>query len=110
MRAGGTLETSMVSAAQAGDRRALDELVTTSLPLVYSIVRRALDGHDDVDDVVQDVMVRVLNRLGALRRPESFRSWLTAITVHQVGTHLHRRRVVARRSAPLDEAARAPDP
>ncbi|MEU4222230.1 sigma-70 family RNA polymerase sigma factor [Actinoplanes sp. NPDC026623] len=110
MRAGGTLETSMVSAAQAGDRRALDELVTTSLPLVYSIVRRALDGHDDVDDVVQDVMVRVLGRLGALRRPESFRSWLTAITVHQVGTHLHRRRAAVRRSAPLDEAAGVPDP
>lgn len=100
----------MVSAAQAGDRRALDELVTTSLPLVYSIVRRALDGHDDVDDVVQDVMVRVLGQLSALRRPESFRSWLTAITVHQVGTHLHRRKVVVRRSAPLDEAACAPDP
>jgi len=50
-------ETSLVVAAQAGDRRALDELVSACLPLVYAIVRRALRGLPDVDDVVQDVLI-----------------------------------------------------
>jgi RNA polymerase sigma factor (sigma-70 family) len=110
MRAGGTIGTDLVSAAQADDRRAMDQLVTSSLPLVYSVVRQVLDDEHDVDDVVQDIMVRALSRLSALRRPESFRSWLTAIAVHEIGTHLHRRKAGARRSAPLDEAAGTADP
>jgi len=110
MRAGGTTETSLVAAAQAGDRRALDELVAAGLPLVYTIVRQVLDGHPDADDVVQDVMLRALRQLPTLRKPESFRSWLTAITVNQISTHLHRRTADAGRAAPLDEAAAMPDP
>lgn len=84
-----------VIAARDGDPAAVDRLVAGYLPLVYTIVGRALDGHADVDDVVQDVMLRVLRNLGDLRDPEAFRSWLVAITVRQV-----RERYRARRGAP----------
>src|SRR5690348_11002839 len=104
MRSTGTTETSLVVAAQAGDHHALDELVATSLPLVYTIVRRALGGHPDADDVVQDIMLRVIRRLPALHSPESLRPWLAAIAVHQISTYLHRRNLAARRTAVLDEA------
>ncbi|WP_082159295.1 RNA polymerase sigma factor, partial [Micromonospora sp. HK10] len=109
MRATGRNETDLVVAAQAGDRRALDELLSRGLPLVYSLVHRALNGHPDTDDVVQDAMLRAVRRLPELRTPESFRPWLAAIALRQLGTHLHRRRAAARRTAPLDEAAGLPD-
>ncbi|GAB2616874.1 hypothetical protein Aab01nite_29900 [Paractinoplanes abujensis] len=88
-------DTSVVIAARDGDPVAVDRLVAGYLPLVYTIVGRALEGHADVDDVVQDVMLRVLRNLGDLREPEAFRSWLVAITVRQV-----RERFRARRGAP----------
>ena len=88
-------DTATVVAARAGDPAAVDRLVAGYLPLVYTIVGRALDGHADVDDVVQDTMLRVLRNLGDLREPEAFRSWLVAITVRQV-----RERYRVRRSAP----------
>jgi RNA polymerase sigma factor (sigma-70 family) len=81
-----------VIAARAGDPAAVDRLVAGYLPLVYTIVGRALEGHADVDDVVQDVMLRVLRNLGDLREPESFRSWLVAITVRQVRERFRTRR------------------
>ncbi len=109
MRATDTNETNLVIAAQAGDRRALEELVATSLPLVYAIVRRALSGHPDADDVVQDTMLRAMRRLPALHSPESLRPWLAAIAVHQVSTYLHRQRLSARRTVALDEAAELAD-
>ncbi len=96
----------VVIAARAGDPVAIDQLVAGYLPLVYTIVGRALEGHADVDDVVQDVMLRVLRNLGDLREPEAFRSWLVAITVRQV-----RERFRARRGAPealLHEDVRDP--
>ncbi|WP_459181456.1 RNA polymerase sigma factor [Streptomyces sp.] len=76
--------TELVAAAQAGDQRALDELIARYLPLVYNIVGRALDGHLDVDDVVQETMLRAVNGLDGLRDPDSFRSWLVAIAMRQV--------------------------
>ncbi|MEV8506177.1 sigma-70 family RNA polymerase sigma factor [Actinoplanes sp. NPDC051475] len=88
-------DTATVVAARAGDPAAVDRLVAGYLPLVYTIVGRALDGHADVDDVVQDTMLRVLRNLGDLRDPEAFRAWLVAITVRQV-----RERYRARRAAP----------
>ncbi len=88
-------DTATVVAARDGDPAAVDRLVAGYLPLVYTIVGRSLDGHADVDDVVQDVMLRVLRNLGDLREPEAFRSWLVAITVRQV-----RERYRARRGAP----------
>ncbi|MEJ8640663.1 sigma-70 family RNA polymerase sigma factor [Streptomyces sp. MS1.HAVA.3] len=77
----------LVAAARAGDPRAQDELVSTHLPLVYNIVGRALNGSCDVDDVVQDTMLRALDGLGGLRTDESFRSWLVAIAMNRVRAH-----------------------
>ncbi|MGW7423728.1 RNA polymerase sigma factor [Streptomyces sp. NPDC054813] len=80
-----------IAAAQAGDRRALDELVEGWLPLVYNVVGRALNGHADVDDVVQETMLRAVDHLGTLRDPDSFRSWLMAIAMRQIRDRARRR-------------------
>ncbi|WP_037679384.1 sigma-70 family RNA polymerase sigma factor [Streptomyces griseus] len=99
----GTVDTqawrSTIAAAQAGDRQALDELVEGWLPLVYNIVGRALNGHADVDDVVQETMLRAVDHLGSLRDPDSFRSWLVAIAMRQI-----RDRARRRTPAPLEES------
>ncbi|KOY54180.1 sigma-70 family RNA polymerase sigma factor [Streptomyces sp. XY332] len=92
----------LVAAARAGDARAQDELVSTYLPLVYNIVGRALNGSCDVDDVVQDTMLRALDGLGTLRSDESFRSWLVAIAMNRVRAHWQ-----ARHSAPGESGLEA---
>ena len=43
-----------------------------------------MNGHPDVDDVVQETMLRVVRGIGELRDPAAFRSWLVAIAVRQV--------------------------
>jgi RNA polymerase sigma factor (sigma-70 family) len=73
-----------VVAAQRGDRRAVDVLAAAYLPLVYNIVGRAMNGHPDVDDVVQETMLRAVRGIGELRGPAAFRSWLVAIAIRQV--------------------------
>ncbi|RSS33005.1 RNA polymerase sigma factor, partial [Streptomyces sp. WAC08241] len=100
--------TALVEAAKAGDVHARDELVHAFLPLVHNIVGRALDGHADTDDIVQETMVRVLGGLPGLRDPARFRSWLVAIAMNGI-----RRRWHERRQAPvpgLDRAADLADP
>ncbi|MFE4963731.1 sigma-70 family RNA polymerase sigma factor [Streptomyces sp. NPDC056660] len=97
-------DVAVVVAARAGDPRALERLVRDCLPLVYNIVGRALDGHSDVDDVVQDTMLRALDGLPGLEEPERFRSWLVAIAVRQVRDRWRSRQ--ARPQADLPEEAK----
>ncbi|GHI02043.1 RNA polymerase [Streptomyces cellostaticus] len=97
----------LVTAARAGDPHAQDALVSAYLPLVYNIVGRALNGSVDVDDVVQDTMLRALDALDGLRTPESFRSWLVAIAMNQVRAHWQDRQFTA---AAVEEAEDLADP
>ncbi|MFH8623198.1 sigma-70 family RNA polymerase sigma factor [Streptomyces vietnamensis] len=100
--------TALVEAARAGDADARDTLVRDHLPLVHNIVGRALDGHADTDDIVQETMVRALDGLAGLRDPSRFRSWLVAIAMNGI-----RRRWHEHRRAPvpgLDRAADLADP
>ena len=78
------VESELVEAAQAGDEQALDQLLRRYLPLVYNVVGSALHGHADVDDVVQETMVRATAALPTLRDTTRFRSWIITIAVRQV--------------------------
>lgn len=103
--------TATVEAAKAGDDDAREQLVAAYLPLIYNVVGRALDGHADVDDVVQETMLRVLESLTDLREPASFRSWLVAIAMNQVRSRWsvgHRTPVVGLDQAP-ERADRSAD-
>lgn len=97
----------LVTAARAGDAAAQDALVSAYLPLVYNIVGRALNGSVDVDDVVQETMLRALDALGGLRTPESFRSWLVAIAMNQVRAHWQDRQFAP---GAVEEAEELADP
>jgi DNA-directed RNA polymerase specialized sigma24 family protein len=54
------------------------------------------------------VMLRTVREMPTLRESSRLRAWLVAITVRQVGTHLHRRRVAGARLAPLEHAVDVP--
>lgn len=107
---GETRETALIKAAQQGDPEAQDRLVASYLPLVYNIVGRALNGHADVDDVVQDSVLRMLRGLPSLRDPKSFRSWFVAITMNEIRGHWRRRRTGEISADGMDDAYDVVDP
>ncbi|MFG2824480.1 sigma-70 family RNA polymerase sigma factor [Kitasatospora sp. NPDC048365] len=82
----------LVHAAQNGDDRALNQLLAAHLPLIYNVVGRSVRPAD-VDDLVQETMLRAVRGLPTLREPDRFRSWLVAIAYRQLQEH-GRRRIV----------------
>ncbi|MEV4518529.1 sigma-70 family RNA polymerase sigma factor [Dactylosporangium sp. NPDC049525] len=99
----------LVIAAQAGSRDARDELISACLPLLYNIVGRAVSRPADVDDVVQETLLLVLRDLPGLRSPESFRPWLAAVAMHQIGRHRNHWQSAAARTTVIEEAADVAD-
>jgi RNA polymerase sigma factor (sigma-70 family) len=100
----------LVAAARAGDPHALADLVAACLPLVYNIVGRALHSQPDVDDVAQEALLRVVRHLPELRDVHAFRSWLVAITVHEIRDFQAQHSAARYRRIDLDEAEDLPDP
>ena len=100
--------TALVVGAQAGDEQALTELIAAHLPLIYNVVGRALNGHADVDDLVQETMVGVVRGLPGLREPERFRSWLVTIAYRQLQQHLRARKMTILHRQ--EQPAEVPDP
>jgi RNA polymerase sigma factor (sigma-70 family) len=100
-------EPELVRAAQRGDQRARDALVRRYLPLVYNIVGRSLHGYPDIDDVVQETMLRIVSDLSARRNPEGFRAWVGAIATREVTTYLRQAAEAAQLTAAL---VRIPEP
>jgi RNA polymerase sigma factor (sigma-70 family) len=103
---GSGLDVERVIAAQRGDRTALDALLSEYLPLIYNIVGRAMNGHADVDDVVQETMLRAVRSIGDLRDPAAFRSWLVAVAVRQVRDYIAARQL----QIPRDPSPEVADP
>jgi RNA polymerase sigma-70 factor (ECF subfamily) len=55
---------------------AQSDLVRRYQSRIAGYVRPMLSAGDGVDDVVQNVFVKMVRRLGALRDPAVFESWL----------------------------------
>ncbi|MFB6551249.1 sigma-70 family RNA polymerase sigma factor [Streptomyces sp. NPDC056405] len=89
----------VVAAALDGDPDAVEALLAGSLHLVYNVVGRAAESDLDVDDIVQETMLRVVRGLSDVRSPDSYRSWLVGIAMRQLAD--------ARRSAGIARGARA---
>jgi RNA polymerase sigma-70 factor (ECF subfamily) len=70
----------------------LDAAFRAHAGFVASVALRVLGRPSEVDDLVQDVFLRVLSRLGELRDPAAVRAWLAVITAR-----LARRRLRSRR-------------
>lgn len=102
--------TALIAAARNGDQEAKDRLVASYLPLLYNVVGRALNGHADVDDVVQETVLRMLRSLPELRDPERFRSWLVAIAMNEIRRHWREGQSGAISAGRLDDTFDLADP
>ncbi len=68
----------MVASAQAGDPKAIDDLLARVQPDIRRYARRSC-RLEDVDDAVQSALMTLSERVGALRVVASFAGWLFVI-------------------------------
>lgn len=69
----------MIQAAQQGDKEALLRLLETSRPDLKRIAATQCASLADADDAVQESMLQVYRRIGALRTVGSYGAWLFSI-------------------------------
>lgn len=84
----------LVKEFQAGKVEAFNELVRRYQQKVYWIARRMVGGHDDADDIVQDVFVKVYNSLANFRSESSFYTWIYRITANMAISSIRGKKII----------------
>ena len=85
----------LIRQAQAGDTAAFATLVNAYRQRVHGTVYRMTGRRDDVEDIGQEVMLRLVSSLGQLRTVEVFETWLYRLTMNAVYDYLRKRRRTA---------------
>lgn len=95
----------LVAAARGGDRAAFATLHNRYARMVHGILLARVPV-GEVDDLVQDVFLKMLRQLHTLRDPAAFGGWLAQIARNQARDYFRSRREASELPEHLSAAAR----
>ena len=70
----------LIVGAQAGEAKALDELLKTLQPQIYRFSLQMCRHSEDAEDVTQDAMIAIVHSISQYRGESSISTWLYTIT------------------------------
>lgn len=86
------VEFEIVRRAQQGDSAAFNEIVLAYRKRTMGTIGRLIARTEDVEDVAQEVFLRLYFSLDQLRTPEVFEPWLYRLTVNAAYDYLRKQR------------------
>ncbi|MCI9380125.1 MAG: RNA polymerase sigma factor [Dorea sp.] len=74
----------LVDKATAGDKEALETLVTGVQDIVFNLSLRMLGTFPDAEDATQDILLKMITHLSSFRGDSSFTTWVFSIAVNHL--------------------------
>ncbi len=81
-----------IERARGGDDAAFNEIVQAYRKRILGAIARIIGRPEDVEDVAQEVFVRLYFSLDQLRAPQVFEPWLYRLTVNAAYDYLRKQR------------------
>src|SRR5208283_5466764 len=92
-RRGGEEERELVRLAQSGADTAFEELVRRHQQRVFALVGSILRKQEDVEDIAQQVFLKVYLSIKKFDQRAAFSTWLYKITVNECWDYLRKKKV-----------------
>jgi len=86
------VEFEQIQKAQSGDDAAFNQVVLVYRKRIMGTIARLIGRPEDVEDVAQEVFLRLYYSLDQLRTPEVFEPWLYRLTVNASYDYLRKQR------------------
>src|SRR3954462_5105663 len=86
------VEFELISRAKGGDPAAFNAIVIAYRKRILGTIARLIGRPEDVEDVGQEVFLRLYYSLEQLRTPEVFEPWLYRLTVNAAYDYLRRQK------------------
>lgn len=83
----------LINEFKDGNVEGFNGLVRRYQERVYWIARRMLDSHQDADDIVQNVFMKVFEKLKDFRAESGFYTWIYRVTVNTCINEIHKKRI-----------------
>jgi RNA polymerase sigma-70 factor (ECF subfamily) len=83
---------SLIEKAREGDDAAFNQVVQAYRRRILGTISRLISRREDVEDVGQEVFLRLYYSLDQLREPEMFEPWLYRLTVNAAYDYLRRQK------------------
>ena len=81
-------ERTLITRLRDGDPAAMPELEATYGARIYQLAMRYMRNHEDAEEVRQDVLMRVHQKIGAFRGDSQLSSWIYRITFNTAMSRL----------------------
>lgn len=82
----------LVERCQTGDSAAFDDLVRRYQRYVFNLIYQHLGSTDDLEDIAQEVFIRIFKFIKRFRREASLESWIYKIVLNYCRTFARRRK------------------
>jgi len=86
------VEFELIQKARSGDDGAFNQVVVAYRKRILGTIARLIGRPEDVEDVAQEVFLRLYYSLDQLRTPEVFEPWLYRLTVNAAYDYLRKQR------------------
>lgn len=96
----------LIVRCQSGNRDAFDELINRYQRYVFNLVYQHLGDIDEIDDVAQEVFLRIFKFIRKYRGQASLESWIYKIVLNYCRTHARRRSNITRLFVPMTSGKR----
>jgi len=86
----------LIARCQLGERQAFDELITRYQRYVFNLIYQHLGKDVDIEDIAQEIFIRVFRFIKKFRGEASFESWVYKIVLNYCRSYARRRAVFNR--------------
>src|SRR5438445_37414 len=70
----------LIARAKAGDRSACETIVDQFAPMVFRMISRFFRTREDLEELAQDVFLKIFARIAQVRPDENFPGWIARVT------------------------------
>jgi RNA polymerase sigma factor (sigma-70 family) len=82
----------LIVRAQSGETAAQEAIVKQFSPMVFRLISRFFRSREDVEDLAQDVFLKLFARIDQVRPDENFSGWLARVAVNTCYDELRKTR------------------
>lgn len=86
----------LIARCQRGERAAFDELITRYQRYVFNLIYQHLGNSADIEDIAQEVFIRIFRFIKKYRGEASFESWVYKIVLNYCRSYARRRSMLNR--------------
>ncbi|ELC8426162.1 sigma-70 family RNA polymerase sigma factor [Clostridium perfringens] len=83
-------KTSMVSQVKKRDKDAFLSLIDENRLSIYRVARGILNNKEDIEDALQNTIIKSYEKIGTLKKDEFFKTWIIRILINECNLILRR--------------------